>query len=160
MAQIKEPSCNMLAVFQKVIRYFHEKVKRNHQDIDSLTEMFEDEFNMLYNLKKSLQDCLSRQSGKNPAKTEDHLVEIAPTKPMADHTAMTVNHEVKFFPQDQDFHMSNLFDQMCSFSRKAYAATELAGEDSDWFVKAMLNMHSNFNYELAHIYPDNGSGNN
>ena len=64
MAQIKEISSDTLAIFQKVIRYFHERVKGNHQDIDSLTEMFEDEFNRLYNLKKNLQDCLSRQSGK------------------------------------------------------------------------------------------------
>ena len=80
--------------------------------------MFEDEFNRLYNLKQSLKDCLSRQSGKKPAKTEDHPVEIAPTKPMADHTAMTADHEVKFSPQGQDFHMSNLFDQMCSLVKK------------------------------------------
>ena len=67
---------------------------------------------------------------------------------------MTANLEVKFSPQGQDFHMPNLFNQMCSFSRKAYAATECAGEDCDGFVKAMLNMHSNFNYELAYIYQE------
>ena len=76
---------------------------------------------------------------------------------MADHTAVTADHEVKFSPQGQDFHMSNLFNQMCSFSQKAYAATELAGENSDGFVKAMLNMHSNFNYTST---KNNGSGNN
>ena len=70
---------------------------------------------------------------------------------MTDHTVLIADHEVNFSPQGQDFYMSNLFDQMCSFSQKAYAATELAGEDSDGFVKATLNVHSNFNYELAHI---------
>ena len=45
---------------------------------------------------------------------------------------------------------------MCSFSQKAYSATEHyhGGEYCDGFAKASLDALANFNYELAHFYQE------
>ena len=66
------------------------------------------------------------------------------------------DHTVKISAQGQDLHMSNIFNKMCSFSKKAYSATEHyhRGEYCDGFAKASLDAHANFNYKLAHIYQE------
>ena len=62
VAQINGPHCDTFAIFQKAMKYFHEKVKGNHPDTDSLTEVYEVEFNRLYNLKKVFKKvCLNNQ---------------------------------------------------------------------------------------------------
>ena len=53
VAQNNGPHCDMHAIFQKVIKYFHEKVHGIDPDIDHVIEVYEVEFNRLYNLKKS-----------------------------------------------------------------------------------------------------------
>ena len=51
--------------------------------------------------------------------TEDHGVMIA-AQEQGPHQqqAKKPDHTVKISPQGQDFHMSNIFNKMCSFSQK------------------------------------------
>ena len=122
-----------------------------------MIEVYEVEFNRLYNLKKSLKEGLSEQPAETPAETEDHNMTIAPQEqgPYKQPTKKP-DHTVKISPQGQDFHMPNIFDKMCSLSQKAYSATEHyhRGEYCDGFAKPSLDSHANFNYELAHIYQE------
>ena len=110
-----------------------------------MVEGYEVEFNRLYNLKNSLKEGLSKQPAETPAETEDHNVMIAPQEQSPyKQPAKNPDHTVKSSPQGQDFHMSNIFDKMCSFSRKAYSATEHyhRGEYCDGFAKASLDAHT------------------
>ena len=157
VAQNNGPHCNMRAIFQKVIKYFCEKVHRINPDIDHMIKVYEVEFNMLYNLRKSLKEGLSKQPAETSAETKDHNAMVAPQEQGPyKQPAKKPDHTVKISPQGQDFYMSNIFNKMCYFSWKAYSATEYyhRGEYCDGFAKTSLDVHANFNYELAHIYQE------
>ena len=154
VAQNNGPCRDTHAIFQKVIKYFHEKVHGIDPDIDHVIDV---EFNRLYNLRKSLKEGPSKQPAETPAETDDHNVTFAPKEQgLYKKPAKKPDHTVKILPQGQDFHMSNIFDKMCFFSQKAYSATKHSnkGEYCDGFAKASLDAHANFNYELAHIYKE------
>ena len=64
---------------------------------------------------RCLKEGLSKQPAETPAETEDHNMMIAPQEQdLNKKPAKKPDHTVKSSPQGQDFHMSNIFDKMCS----------------------------------------------
>ena len=49
VTQNNGPHCDTHAIFQKMMKYFHEKVKGVDPDIDHVVEVYEVEFKRLYN---------------------------------------------------------------------------------------------------------------